>query len=227
MNLGNGIMVGVVTSLEDPAALGRVRVRLPVLADAEGNWAQIAALMAGKDRGTLFRPEVGDAVLVACKMGDIDRLYVLGALWNQADPPPAMGEPAKDNNLRVIRSRSGHILKFNDKAGAETLELIDKSGQRMLTIDCAGKAVNLLSKGEGDTLTVAAPSGTVKVGAAQKVEISVSQGDVSVTAPAGTISLKGMTVNIEATGKLSLQGGFASLEASGVTAVKGALVKIN
>ena len=227
MTLGNGILVGVVTSLEDPLALARVRVKLPALADAEGYWAQIASPMAGKDRGTLFRPEVGDSVLVACEMGDINRLYVLGALWNQTDTPPALGDPAKENNLRVIRSRSGHILKFNDKAGAETIELIDKDNKRKLTIECAAKTVNLRAEGEGDTLTVAAPSGTVKVTAAQKIEIEASKGDVAVSAAAGTISLKAMTVKIEATGELSLKGGQAALEASGLTTIRGTLVKIN
>ncbi len=228
MTLGNGILVGTVTSLEDPLALGRVRVKLPVLADAEGNWAQIASLMAGKNRGTLFRPEVGDAVLVACEMGDINRLYVLGALWNQTDTPPAMGDPAKDNDLRVIRSRSGHVLKFNDKAGAETIELIDKDEKRKLIIKCADKTVELRAEAEGDTITVAAPSGTVKVTAAQKVAIEASKGDISVTASAGKISLKAMTIEVEATGELTLKGGTVALKATaGITTIAGSIVKIN
>ena len=37
---------------------------------------------AGKDRGQLMLPQVGDEVLVGFEGGDPHKPYVLGALWN-------------------------------------------------------------------------------------------------------------------------------------------------
>ena len=76
------------TQNEDPDGLGRVRVKYPALGDdTEGWWARIAAPSAGKDRGLLMMPVVGDEVLVAFEHDDVHRPYVIGALWNGKDMP--------------------------------------------------------------------------------------------------------------------------------------------
>ena len=122
-----GVAVGVVTNNQDPDGLGRVKVRFPWLSDAdESQWARIAAPMAGKDRGVYFLPEVDDEVLVAFEHGDPRFPCVIGALWNGKDAPPATNSDGK-NNVRVIKSRSGHIIRLNDEDGKEMIEIIDKS----------------------------------------------------------------------------------------------------
>ncbi len=62
----SGLQIGVVTVLEnDPDGEDRIKVRLPLVSAAEeGIWARIATLDAGKERGTFFRPEIGDEVVV-------------------------------------------------------------------------------------------------------------------------------------------------------------------
>ncbi|MBE9594681.1 MAG: phage tail protein, partial [Proteobacteria bacterium] len=60
-----GIVLGVVTKNQDPEKVGRVKIKFPWLADSdESYWARVATVMAGKDRGTFFLPEVDDEVLV-------------------------------------------------------------------------------------------------------------------------------------------------------------------
>ncbi len=55
-----------VTNNSDPNGLGRVRVMLNGLEDNhETDWAPVATLMAGDQRGSFFLPEVDDEVLVA------------------------------------------------------------------------------------------------------------------------------------------------------------------
>ena len=100
----------IVVDNVDPANGGRVKVWLPqVLVAGEGAheaWARIATLMAGTNRGTWFIPDVGDEVVVAFEQGNLDRPYVLGSLWNSANPPP--GTMAVDNNnKKFVRSRNG------------------------------------------------------------------------------------------------------------------------
>jgi phage baseplate assembly protein V len=175
----NGILIGTVMDLDDPEKIGRVKVRLAQYDDVESCWARLVAQMAGKQRGVFFRPEVGDEVLVAFENGDPRRAYVLGALWSKVDtPPPDDGKPV-DNNWRLIVSRSGHMLRFDDTKGAEKIEVIDKSGSLKIVIDAAG----------------------------EKIQITCDKGDVEVKSPSGSITLEAKTIKINATADMSLEAG--------------------
>ena len=108
-----GVVVGIVKS-NTLDAMGRVEVRFPGSSDAEiGHPARLATLMAGNGHGTFFLPQVNDEVLVAFECGDITRPYVLGALWNGKDKPPDTNANSQ-NNLRFIKSRSGHLVRLDD-----------------------------------------------------------------------------------------------------------------
>ena len=78
-----GVVVGIVTNNKDPDNMARVKVRFPWLSDDEESWwARIATVMAGKNRGSYFIPEVDDEVLVAFDHGDMRFPYILGSVWN-------------------------------------------------------------------------------------------------------------------------------------------------
>jgi len=193
-----GVVIGVVTNNQDPDGLGRVKVKFPWLSDQdESQWARIAALMAGKGRGTFFLPEVDDEVLVAFEHGDVRFPFVIGALWNGVDKPPADNGDGK-NNLRLIKSRSGHTIKLNDEDGKETIEIIDKSEKNSIVIDTANNSITITSEKD---ITLSATKGTIKLDA-QKLEIK-SSADSKIEAGAGmdvkasaTMNIKGATVNI-------------------------------
>jgi uncharacterized protein involved in type VI secretion and phage assembly len=164
----NGVVIGIVTNNRDAEGMGRVKVRFPWRGDSsESYWARVATLMAGEDRGTFFLPEVGDEVLVAFDHGDINHPYVVGALWNGVDTPPETNADGK-NNIRKIKSRSGHeiifddndeqqeekvkirtkaghIIVLDDSAGAEKIEIKDKTGNNKITIDSVQNSMNIES----------------------------------------------------------------------------------
>ena len=100
--------------------------------------------MAGDGRGMFFLPEKNDEVLVAFEQGDITRLMFLGALWNGEDKPPEANSDGQ-NNLRLIKSRSGHSVRFDDSDGGEKIEIIDKSGENSLTIDTKSNTISIKS----------------------------------------------------------------------------------
>lgn len=193
-----GVVIGVVTNNKDEEGLGRVKVKFPWLSEAdESHWARIAAPMAGKERGIYFLPEVDDEVLVVFEHGDVRFPYVLGALWNGKEPPPAKNDDGK-NNLRIIKSRSGHTIKLNDEDGKETIEIIDKSKKNSIVIDTAKNAITITSEKD---ITLSAPKGTIKLDA-QKIEVK-SSADAKIEAGAkmdvkasATMTIKGATVNI-------------------------------
>jgi uncharacterized protein involved in type VI secretion and phage assembly len=194
----DGVAVGLVIDNQDPQGLGRVRLKFPALSDDEiGHWARIAVLMAGADRGTFFLPEVGDEVLVAFERGDIARPYVLGGLWNGQDKPPEANAGGK-NDLRLVKSRSGHLIRLDDTDGAEKIEIIDKSGGNSITIDTASNTIVVTSAAD---VTIDAPQGTFTVNA-QAIELASSantevkaEGTLTLEA-SGTSTLKGATVSI-------------------------------
>jgi uncharacterized protein involved in type VI secretion and phage assembly len=176
----NGLLVGVVHSLDDPDRLGRVQVAFPELGGVVSDWAALATLMAGSKRGSLFRPEVGDEVVVGFLQGDMRAPYVLGGMWSKQNPPPPDdGSPTK-NNWRSLTSRSGQVLRFDDTPGAEKVELIGKDGTCTVVLDSANHKITVTA---------------------------TTQGDVEVNAPDGNIHLTGQTVTVQATGTLKLAGG--------------------
>ena len=194
----SGVVVAVVTNNKDEDGLGRVKVRFPWLSEQdESQWARTAAPMAGKQRGIYFLPEVDDEVLVAFEHGDIRFPYVLGALWNGKDAPPETNGDGK-NNLRVIRSRSGHVIRLNDEDGKETVEIVDKTEKNRIVIDTAKNSITITSDKD---ITLSAAQGTITLDA-QKIAIK-SSAAAKLEAGAGldlkakaTLTVKGATVNI-------------------------------
>jgi len=213
-----GVVVGIVTNNQDPEKLGRVKVRFPWLNDTdESNWARVATMMAGQDRGTWFLPEVDDEVLVAFEHGSVEFPYVIGSLWNGKDTPPRDNSDGK-NNERVIKSRAGHELIFGDEGGKERVEIKTKAGHQLLLDDTGGS----------EKITVIDKSGS------NKIEMDSAAGNVSLTAQT-KISLKALQIEITADSSLTMKGAQIEITAdadlkvqsSAMLTLKGAMVKIN
>ncbi|HKU75439.1 MAG TPA: phage baseplate assembly protein V [Pyrinomonadaceae bacterium] len=191
----SGVVVGVVTNNQDPAGLGRVKVKFPWLSDSEESfWARVAMPMAGKGRGFCFLPEVEDEVLIAFEHGDARFPYVVGALWNGQDKPPE----ADALDRRVLKSVTGHAVVLDDTKDQEKIEIIDKSGKNTIVIDTVKNTITITSDKD---ITLSASKGTIKL-EAQKIEIK-SSADTAIEAGAGmdvkatgTMNVKGAMVNI-------------------------------
>lgn len=194
-----GVVPGIVIDLNDPEGLGRVKVKFPVNSQEEiGHWARITTFMSGPEMGAFFFPEKNDEVLIAFEMGDITRPYVIGALWNGKDKTPDKIE-GEENNKRFIKTKSGHILRFDDKSGVEKIEIIDKTGKNSITIDTSNNAIKI-----------------------------VSDKDISLEAPQGTVKINAQSIEITAKGQAKVQSAGLDLDGgSGVTNLKGSIVNIN
>jgi uncharacterized protein involved in type VI secretion and phage assembly len=193
-----GVSVGVVAQNKDPDGLGRVKVRFPWRENSdESHWARIAVPMAGGGRGTWFLPEVGDEVLVACDGERVEHPYVVGCLWNGQDKPPQTNSDGK-NDLRVIRSRSGHEVVFDDGPQGR-IEIHLKDDKRTVRLD-------------KDGIEVCDDSGN-------SIKITSTPGNIDIKSNVG-ISIESKTIEIKAQASMTLQ-------ASGTLTIKGATVMIN
>jgi uncharacterized protein involved in type VI secretion and phage assembly len=160
-----GVYSASVLDNRDREGQARVMVRVPGIAET-GIWARLATMMAGRDRGTLFVPDVGDEVLVAFEHGDARSPYVLGSLWNGKDKPPqSRGDVA---STKMIRSRSGVTLRIDDKASSLVIETT--AGQRITLQD--GPGTVRVEDQNGNSITLA-PAG-VTVTASMTVTVNAS-----------------------------------------------------
>jgi uncharacterized protein involved in type VI secretion and phage assembly len=184
----NGVAVALVTANRDPDGLCRVKVRYPWhVAPTKSFWARLAVPMAGRDRGVVFLPESGDEVLVAFERGDLRFPYVVGALWNGQDRPPETNSDGK-NDRRIIKSRKGHKLVFDDGATGR-VELILSSGKKLAIDDNDIR----LDDGKGNRIVIQSNANSVSIAAAGHLRL-VAQ-TISIEA-SGTLTARGAMVNI-------------------------------
>ncbi|MBL0701878.1 MAG: hypothetical protein JJV91_00145 [Desulfosarcina sp.] len=201
----NGIVTGIVTNNRDEEGLGRIKVNFPWLSEEnETDWAKVMSFMGGKERGGFFLPEVGDEVLVAFEQGDINYPYVIGALWNNEDKPPEINSDGK-NNIRKIRSRSGHEIIFNDDDNSkqEKIEIHTNGGHKILLDDSAGQEkIEIIDKTGSNKMTIDSVQNSISIESSTQIKI------------------KSQVIEIEA-------GATMTIKAGAVLNIQGALVKIN
>lgn len=218
-----GVVVALVTDVADPERLGRVKLSFPWLSDDfVSGWARTVQAGAGKERGLMVLPEVGDEVLAVFEQGDVRRPYVLGGLWNGVDTPDGAGVPWVDDgsgavNRRSVVSRNGHRLDLLDEDGrTEGVRVSSKDGGVSLVLDATGTVVTAHSDG---TVVIEGTQGvTVDAGSAA---LDLKGGRVTITGTQGvTVDGGAGPVKVSSSSQLDLKGGaMASLSAG--------LVKIN
>jgi len=193
----NGVATAIVRDNRDPDGLARVRVSFPWHSRPEESyWARLATPMTGKGYGAYFLPEVDDEVLVAFERGDLRFPYVLGSLWNGNDKPPVTNTDGR-NDIRTIRTRKGHALRFEDGAkGRLRLELNDG---KAITIDEGGITIDAAN---GNRIVIGSANGTTTIEAASTLRIRAPQ------------------IAIEASGALDIKAG-------GTLTLRGSLIAIN
>jgi len=232
-----GPVVALVSDARDPDNQGRVKLTYPWLSDDYvSDWARTVQSGAGKDRGALVVPEVGDEVLVVFEQGDFARPYVLGGLWNGKDAAPAIVSDLVDSgsgaiNRRSMVSRLGHRIDLLDQQGkADGVTVSTKDDKLTLKLDQAETKITVHSDG---TILIEGKQGIVIDSGSQKLELKA--GEISMKANTGVKIDGGSGVELSASGQFKVKAATVSLEgqasadlkASGVTTIQGSLVKIN
>jgi uncharacterized protein involved in type VI secretion and phage assembly len=204
-----GVVIGIVTNNRDPDNQGRVKVKFPWLSDDEESWwARIATVMAGPSRGSYFLPEVDDEVLVAFDHGDMRFPYVLGALWNGRDQPPTNNSDGQ-NNIRMIHSRNGHILRLDDTQSAEKVEIQSKSGHIVrLNDQPGGEKVEVIDKTGSNHITIQSLDNSMNLECQGKLTIKALAIEISSQTD---LKLEGVTVNLSGSALVRINGGLVTI----------------
>jgi uncharacterized protein involved in type VI secretion and phage assembly len=207
----HGLQIGIVTGITDSTGQYRVKIRLPLVNDQDdGIYARVSTLDAGDKRGTFFRPEVGDEVLVGFMNDDPKNPVVLGMLHSSTNQAPL--EPEDSNPEKGYVSRSGIKLIFNDEKKSIHIET---PGNRIFELNDDENSITI-QDADGNKMVI--DNSGVSIEAVKDLTIKAGS-SVSISAP---------QISIKADGTLSAEGsGSTSISSSGITEIKGSLVKIN
>lgn len=255
-----GAYSAIVTNIEHDAAKAqteetkgyRLRVKFPWLEEAhESYWARMATMMAGKDRGAFWMPEVGDEVLVVFEGGDFRFPIVIGSLWNGQDKYPqkltitpadqeikipVVDQGGKINNYRFWHSREGHVLLFRDEPGKLQIVIRTKKSNEIVLDDTDGnEKIQIYDKDndnymEIDTvkkkITIESKTGEIYVKA--KTKITLDCEDLITKSSKSTSMKSGTTFKTHAGAAMEQKtDATMDLKAGGVMTQKAPTIKLN
>lgn len=214
-----GLQIGKVLQLEgDPDGEDRILVKIPIIDNSSnGTWVRIACLDAGKDRGSFFRPEIDDEIIVGFINNDPRHAIMLGMLNSSAKPAPLKGADANDE--KGFFTRSNMRVHFNDNSKTIT---IDTPAGNSVVLDEQGTKIEIQDQNSNK---ITMDSNGIMVYSPKDLEIK-ADGDIKISAGLKLeIAAKKLTMSSDTNMKLS--AALTKVESSGVTEISGSMVKIN
>ena len=215
----NGLQIGIVTVLEnDPAGEDRIKIRLPMISTAdEGIWARISTLDAGNGRGTFFRPEIGDEVIVGFLNDDPNFPIVLGMCHSSAKPAP---EPPKDDNhIKGYVSREKMRFSFDDE---NKVILIETPAGNKITLSEEDSGI-MMEDQNGNKITM--DDSGITIQSSKDLTLKASN-NIKIEGINATFSASG-SLKAEGSGSVEVKGASVSVNGSATTEIKGGVVMIN
>lgn len=189
-----GLHIGIVTDIEDPEDEFRVRVKIPsVNNNEEGVWARISTLDAGNNRGTFYRPEINDEVIIGFLGDDPRHVVILGMLHSSAKAAPLPPEAA--NNEKGYVSRSEFKMIFNDDKKSLTIQ--SPAGKKIVIDEQAG--VILIEDENGNKMKM--ESSGINVEAAGNLTLKAG----------GQLKIEAPTISINGSGTTEIKGGIVQI----------------
>lgn len=209
---GFGIVPGIVKDNLNVLGEGRVQVHIPTFPDLDP-WARVVCVGAGPGRGLMWIPQIEDEVLVALNQNDARDAYVIGGLWSTLNRPPAT-IPTDFMTKRILQtgmadSPVGHSIEFDDALQSVK---ITTSTQQQITLDPT-------------KIKISTPEGLLQISldilsVPPAIQIEATTGDITLSAPLGTITLDGMNVEIQS--DVSTE-----ISSDGIVSVEGTLITLN
>jgi Rhs element Vgr protein len=209
----HGLHTAIVTALEgDPDSEGRIRIKIPSVGlDGEGNWARLSTLTAGASRGSVFRPDIDDEVVVGFLNNDPRQPVVLGALHSSAKASPV--EATDDNYLKGFTTSSGMHIMFDDEKKTIT---IDTPSGNSLTLDEDQKQIQIADQ-NGNTIILSGDG--ITLDSAKDIVLKAKQ-NIKMESSMAFESKAGTQFKAEGSAGIEISS-------SAIATIKGSLVQIN
>ncbi len=222
-----GGMIAKVVDNVDPEDRYRVRISFPWLSDqytkdttsdgsdskVQSHWARITTMMAGKDTGSFWLPEIDDEVMVEFEEGDFSRPVIVGSLWNGPTNSPrklkfspenqevdvSNNAQGGKNEYRFIRSRSGSTLAFIDKEGSDAVSLRSPKNAEFYIDDAdGGERICMYDSKQNQWLCIDTAN--------KKITLETDEGDILIKAKE-KIRLECKNLEIDASQDIKVKAG--------------------
>ncbi len=238
----NGVVTGTVKENYNKDDPGKVKVEL-FLGESGLNvtgWIPVMTPYAGNKYGAFALPEVGDEVVVAFRMGDLNCPIVIGSLWSGKNPQPEKAVTEKNMTKKFI-TKGNNEITIDDTGDKQKIEIKTAKGKTII-LDEEKDNMILQDKDGKNAITVDSKNGEITIKAEKKItldaggvkgvfdgsgkKISLSAGTVEAKADQ-TFHAKGTTTKIEGANVEVKASASLKVQSSAITEVKGSMVKIN
>ncbi len=205
------------------------------------DWVRVAQAYAGNGYGQYWLPEVGDEVILAFNLGDLNKPYIIGSLWNNKDKIPEKTADDK-NSVKRIKTKGGHEIIFEEEKGKERLE-IHTPGNLKITLEDEKKIIAVQDENGKNMVQIDGKNGKITVTAEKAISFKAGDTILELDSQGKKATLKAGTISLEAQQELrmkaevSLKGegnmlelksnGPLKVESGSMLALKGSITKIN
>ena len=165
---------------------------------------RVAQFWAGKTRGSLFLPRIGDEVLVQYEDGNPDRPIVVGSVYNGENTVPT-DLPSKKTHSGILTKSSKNsdgysMLLFEDLAGSEYVKLRSQKDLMFKALnneqrDILGSQTENI--GGDETINVGGPTGggNFTLNAAQSITLNICPGGAGAPITQIVMDASGITLS--------------------------------
>jgi len=152
---------GIVTDIQDPLQIGRVRARVSdVMGDQESGWAMPCFPFGGSSMGFFALPKVGAGVWIEFEHGDPDYPIWSGCWYGGvSDVPPLLLVPPYKKVL--LKTEGGTSILLDDTPGVGGITFETSGGQK---IKILGTGIEI-DNGMGSKITMQGPQISMNNGA--------------------------------------------------------------
>lgn len=237
----HGVITGTVVENYNKDYPGKVKVTYSFgeTGKNKSGWIPVSMPYISSEAGMFFFPEVGTEVVISFVLWNINRPIVVGSLYTTSVKMPSTIDLEK-NTIKLIQTKSGHKIAFNEEKDKETIEITSINGLTIKFSD-ADEKLTLTDKNAKSSIDVNFKSGAITIDAEKKLELSVG-GTAAITIESNKLSLSSGAVEIKGSQSLKAEGQTASISGSSVELsaqgslkvsssamleVKGSMVKIN
>jgi uncharacterized protein involved in type VI secretion and phage assembly len=156
---------GIVTDINDPLMIGRIRARVPdVMGDDESGWAMPCAPFGGNSMGFFALPSTGGGVWIEFEHGDPDYPIWSGCWWGSvAEMPPILLAPPYKKMM--IKTEGGTTIILDDTPGIGGITLETSAGQKIVM-----NSINIeITNGQGASIKLTGPQVSINNGALEVI----------------------------------------------------------
>jgi uncharacterized protein involved in type VI secretion and phage assembly len=231
----------LVTDNYDTDGLGRIKVKFHWMNGSEKTpWLRITSPHGGGEKGMFFIPEIGEEVIVGFEGDSPVKPYVIGTVYNSK--ANALGIGNDKNDIKQLKTRSGHTLRFDDvdegsitilTPGGHTVILNDKeksitiSGTEHVSIS-SKSTISMSSKQIGISAEEIGIEASKTIFIKGKDEVNINSDKQVIIHGTETLSCSGKNIGVDADMDLKLNSGTTACIQSNITNVQGtSMVNIN